>query len=127
MSAQHAVGVVLALGKGGLDEFSDASVAAGHAGEFAPRLSFVDDASFTVDSAVVTLYLRDGKVATRRVESARGSLAVPLTDMELETKLRELCRWGKSGCNPEPLIDALWSLETRADAGSLMQLAAASE
>jgi hypothetical protein len=50
-------------------------------------------------------------------------LAAPLTDADLENKLRELCLWGATGCKAQPLIDALWSLEDGNDAGSLMLLA----
>jgi hypothetical protein len=38
-------------------------------------------------------------------------------------KLRELAALGGSGCDPQPLIDAIWSLELNHDAGQVMALA----
>ncbi|MEO5671400.1 MAG: MmgE/PrpD family protein [Ramlibacter sp.] len=125
VSAQHAVAVTLRHGKAGLDEFSDASVADPRSRELASRLRFKDDDSYGVEAAAVTLHLRDGSRVSRHVAAARGSLPMPLTDAELDSKLRTLCAWGGSGCDPEPLAQALWSLDERADAGSIMALAAA--
>jgi 2-methylcitrate dehydratase PrpD len=124
VSAQHAVAAALHHGKAGLDEFNDASVANPVSGDFASRLAFIDDATYGVESAAVSLLLRDGSRLSRRIAAAKGSLAMPLTDADLERKLRDLCAWGRSGCDPELLIHALWSLDERDDAGTLMPLAA---
>ncbi len=67
--------------------------------------------------------LRSGRVLSRKVVAARGSLASPLADAELEAKVRELAKYGGSGCSPEPLIDALWKLESTPDASLPMRLA----
>ena len=125
VSAQHAVAVSLFLGRAGLDEFSDACVADPPGGDIATRMTFIDDDRLAVESATVTLHLRGGRRLSRHVAAARGSLAAPLDDAALETKLRDLAAWGGSGCPPQPLIDALWTLDRRPDAGSLMPLAAA--
>lgn len=127
VSAQHAVAVALSRGRAGLDEFSDSSVSVVGSGELASRLTFVDDPSYSVESATVTLQLRDGRKLSRHVEAARGSSAMPLADADLEHKLRELCAWGGSGCEPQPLIDALWALDECEDAGALVALAAGSD
>ena len=123
VSAQHAVAVSLTLGKAGLDEFSDACAAQPRWREVGGKVVFVDDDAYGVEAATVTVQLRDGRRLSRHVAAARGSLAVPLTDQALETKLMELAGWGGSGCSPAPLAAALWSLDSRAEAGSLMQLA----
>ena len=124
VSAQHAVAVCLSSGKAGLDQFSDSAVAETARRGLAGRLSFVDDATFSVESSTVTLHLRGGEVRSRHVAAARGSLAAPLDDEDLERKLTDLAAWGGSGCAPRPLIDALWSLGYCGDAGTLMRLAA---
>ena len=62
-------------------------------------------------------------VRTQHVAAARGSLAVPLTNAELERKLLDLAAWGRSGVDAAPLARALWSLDTHPDAGALMRLA----
>ena len=123
VSAQHAVAVSLSLGRAGLDEFSDACAADPRWQELGGKLAFVDDDRCGVEAATVTLHRRDGGRLSRHVASARGSLALPLTDPELEAKLEALAAWGRSGCRAGPLIAALWSLDARAHAGSLMLLA----
>jgi 2-methylcitrate dehydratase PrpD len=124
VSAQHAVAMALAHGRAGLDEFSDASMASPEASALASRLSFHDDDSFEVEAAGVHLGLRDGANVSRTVAVAQGSLGAPLSDAELERKLRTLCAWGGSGCDPEPLLQALWSLDASTDAGQVAALAA---
>lgn len=123
VSAQHAVAMALARGRAGLDEFSDDSMEAPEASRLADALSFQDDNTYTVDAAAVTLHMRDGSRHHRHVPAARGSLAEPLGDAELESKLRDLCAWGASGCDPGPLLRALGSLESAPDAGHVMALA----
>jgi 2-methylcitrate dehydratase PrpD len=124
VSAQHAVAVSLTLGRAGLDEFSDECAASPEWKQLGSRTHFIDDDSFGVESARVTVRLRGGAMLTRHIHAARGSLTAPLTDRDLEAKLKELAAWGGSGCAPQPLVDALWALDERGDAGSLMPLAA---
>jgi 2-methylcitrate dehydratase PrpD len=125
VSAQHAVAITLATGKAGLEQFSDAAVADQRLRAFGARLRFIDDPSMAVEAAHVTVVLRSGETAAMRIHAARGSLAAPLADVELATKLRELAAYGGSGVAPQPLIDALWRFDSAADAGALMRLACA--
>ncbi|NBX89196.1 MAG: SDR family NAD(P)-dependent oxidoreductase [Betaproteobacteria bacterium] len=76
------------------------------------------------ESALITLHFRNGRTVCNHVETACGSLGAPLTDTDLERKLRTLCAWGGSGCDSQPLIDAVWSLQDQDDAGAMMLLAA---
>ncbi|MGE6191121.1 MmgE/PrpD family protein [Stutzerimonas stutzeri] len=124
VSAQHAVAVSLATGKAGLAQFSDAAVADPALRALYPRLTFVDDPAYAVEAAQVRLRLDCGRVLIRRVEIARGSLGSPLSDADLENKLRELAAYGGSGCAVQPLLNRLWALEGEEDAGRLMALAA---
>jgi 2-methylcitrate dehydratase PrpD len=123
VSAQHSVAVALARGRASLAEFTDAAVADPLLRAFASRLDFVDDVAFSVEAAQVTLVLRSGETMSRRIDAARGSLQAPLTDTDLEDKLRELAEYGGSGCRPDPLIDALWALESAPDSSLPMHLA----
>ena len=128
VSARHAVAVALVRGKAGLDEFSDACVTdpawrptAERIGE---RIVFVDDNDYGVESATVTLRLTGGAQRARHIAAARGSLDAPLSDDDLTQKLTTLAAWGGSGCAAQPLLDALWSLDTCDDAGAVIALAA---
>jgi 2-methylcitrate dehydratase PrpD len=125
VSAQHAVAVTLATGHAGLTQFSDASVAQPALRAFGERVVFIDDPRYPVEAAQVSVMLRDGRAITRKVEAARGSLRVPLTDSELDAKLRELAQYGASGVAVQPLLDALWSLDSAPDAAAPMRAARA--
>ena len=123
VSAQHAVAVTLARGKAGLAEFSDAAVAEPALRAFGSRLRFIDDPSWPVEAAQVTLALRSGERIAHRVLAARGSLAAPLADVELVYKLRQLAAFGGSGVAPQPVADLLWKLDTAPDAAAPMRAA----
>jgi 2-methylcitrate dehydratase PrpD len=125
VSAQHAVAVALSTGKAGLAQFSDAAVADPTLRALYPLLHFVDDARYPVESAQVRLFFASRDTETRTVDASLGSLAAPLSDAFLENKLRDLAGFGGSGCAPQPLIDALWSLEKAVDVSAVMQLARA--
>jgi len=43
--------------------------------------------------------------------SARGSLADPLSDADIENKLRECIHTGGNSCDPDKLMEAVWRLE----------------
>lgn len=124
ISAQHSVAVALVRGRAGLPEFSDECVADPALRSLGGKVSFVDDDSYAVESARVTVHMRARRALAWFVDQARGSSVRPLTDSDLEAKLKDLAQYGASGCNPEPLIQAIWSLDRTDDAGSLMRLAA---
>jgi 2-methylcitrate dehydratase PrpD len=123
VSAQHAVAVALSTGKAGLAQFSDAAVADPVLRALYPKLAFIDNADYPVESAEVRIFLQSGQTLARRVAVSRGSLGAPLSDIDLENKVRELAEYGLSGCAVQRLIDAVWSLEQATDAGALMQRA----
>lgn len=124
VSAQHSVAVALTHGRAGLAEFSDACVGDAALGPLREKVSFVDDSSYSVESATVTVNLRGGKQVRTKIDHAVGSTSRPLSDSDLEQKLKDLIEYGESNCDPGALIDAIWSLDDADDAGSLMALAA---
>ena len=123
VSAQHAVAVALVRGRAGLPEFSDEAVQDPVLQALGQRVSFKDDPSMAVHGVLLDLELDDGTIMTHCVDVARGALARPLTDADIEAKVRELCKQGGSGIDPEPLIDAVWHLDDLADASVPMRLA----
>lgn len=122
VSAQHAVAVALTRGRAGLAEFSDDAVSDLSLKSLGSKVCFVDDDSYSVDAAKVVLKIAGGQSLEILIEMARGAVGRPLTDRDIEDKVRTLCAYGKSGINPEPLIQAVWDLEKSEDAGQLMQL-----
>jgi 2-methylcitrate dehydratase PrpD len=123
VSAQHSVAVSLLTGAAGLAQYSDAAVADAKVLELRRKVSMEDDPSMTIQAAEVVIELTGGAVLARRIENARGGEARPLSDADLEEKLRDLAIFGGSDCEAQPLIDAVWSLDTNATAGHIMTLA----
>jgi len=126
VSAQHAVGVALSRRRAGLEDFSDAAVQDSAVRALGSKVRFVDDGGMSVDSARVRIEFPDGGVFSEQVEHARGSLGRPLSDAEIEQKLRSLCSYGRSGLDPAALIDAVWGLDRCADAADVLRLASLS-
>ena len=124
VSAQHSVAVALLFGAAGLAEFSDTAVSNPETLAVRSKVRLADDASMSIEAAEVVIAFSGGRTLTKRVEQARGGELHPLTDTDLEYKLRELAEFGGSGCQTQPLIDAIWSLDSNPDAGRLMTLAA---
>ncbi|QGZ66892.1 MmgE/PrpD family protein [Paraburkholderia acidisoli] len=123
VSAQHAVAVALARGRAGLAEFSDATVAEPPLRALGQRLRFIDEPTWSVESAEVTLVLRSGERMTQHVAAARGSLAAPLSDAALEAKLRELAACHGANLDVDALLAQLWALDTAPDAAAVMRAA----
>ena len=53
--------------------------------------------------------------------SPRGSQAEPLSDREIEEKLREGVRTGRSDWDADRVIDAVWRLDAADDVAALLQ------
>ena len=127
VSAQHAVAVSLARARAGLAEFSDEAVADASLRTIGSKVTFSDDERFLVDSARVTVHMRSGATLERLIEHAYGGSQRPMSDADLEAKLRQLMKHGRVRRDPAPLIEALWNLDQAADAGSVMALARSDE
>jgi 2-methylcitrate dehydratase PrpD len=123
VSAQHAVAVALTRGKAGLAEFSDAAVADPALHALGNKVSFIDEASYPVDCARITIRQRSGPALENFVEHAYAGSTRPMTDADIEAKLRELMKHGRSRKDPAPLIDAIWNLDRAPNAASVMALA----
>ena len=52
--------------------------------------------------------------------AAKGSLADPLSDRDIEAKLRDCARLGGTNWDIDRIIDDVWRLDTLADVSSLM-------
>ena len=120
VSAQHSVAVSLLTGAAGLAQFNDAAVADPAVRDLRRKIRMVDDPGLSVEAAEVVITLADGQTIARHIEQARGGENNPLSDRDLEAKLRDLAAYGGSGCDPERLIAAIWSLDKTEDAGSIM-------
>ena len=123
VSAQHAVSVSLRHGRAGLDQFSDAAVADAETVALRGLVSVEIDPALPVGAAVLELGLVDGSTLSRRVDQARGDSDRPMTDAEIEEKLRNLAAWGAPDVAVDLLIRALWNLPESEETASLARLA----
>jgi len=124
VSAQHSVAVAFIHGSAGVVEYSDAAVREPAVLDLRARVTVARDAAIPVGAATIDVTLRDGKILSTRIEHARGSLERPLSDAEIEAKVRTLAAYGAPQVNVEALIEAVWSLDRAADASRIMKLAA---
>ena len=123
VSAQHAIAIAFKRGEAGLAAFSDEAVAE-TLRDGRPMLTFIDDASMDIAGVHAAFHLADGSSKTVTVEAARGSPANPLTDAELEEKLKMLAARAGFSKPVQPLIDTIWRLDEAKDAGAVSRLAA---
>jgi 2-methylcitrate dehydratase PrpD len=122
VSAQHTVAVVFLRGAAGVREYSDTAVNAPDIRAFAERVEVAENGAIPVGAAQVRVELASGAELLARVDDARGSPTKPLTDSEIEAKVRDLAAFGCPSLDPEPLIAAIWALDRCDDAGALMAL-----
>jgi 2-methylcitrate dehydratase PrpD len=123
VSVQHAVAAALVTGKAGLDQFTDACARDAKVLALRSRVEVLRDSAFSTIAAAVEITTADDKVHKLSQPSARGSDVNPMSDRDLEDKLRVAA----SGWDPRhdiaPLIDAVWALDKSADVSKLASLA----
>jgi 2-methylcitrate dehydratase PrpD len=123
VSVQHAVAAVLVTGQAGLDQFTDACVRDPNVQALRSKVEVERDESFSTIAASVEITTADGKIHTLTQAAARGSDANPLSDKDIEGKLRTAAAGWDPHYDATPLIDAIWALDHSADVGKLASLA----
>ena len=123
VSAQHSVAVALIHGLAGVAQFEDALVNSADILALRRKVHVRARPGTPVEAAYVTVTLADGKSLHSFVEQGRGTPKRPMSDADIEAKVRPLASYGCPRLDPSPLIDAIWSLDRSTDAGSVMRLA----
>ena len=122
VSLQHCVAAALIVGKAGLDQLSDASVADPRIKALRAKFACKADSALSTIAAEMDIWTTNGKKHALSTKAARGSVSNPLKDSEIEAKLREeAARW-EPGHDVQRLIDAVWSLEKSDDVSTLVTL-----
>ncbi|MDA9414476.1 2-methylcitrate dehydratase PrpD [Bradyrhizobium japonicum] len=121
VSIHHCVACGLLLGTAGVAEFAHETVVRSDIAQLRQKVRAVLDGAMPDGAARVTLRLSSGEVLTETVIAPRGSLAAPLTDRDLEAKLREAMRTGRSDWDADRVIDAIWRLDSVDDVGNFLQ------
>jgi len=123
VSAQHSVAAVLIHGTAGIAQYQDACVNSADVLALRRKVHVSDRPGTPVEAARVTVTLGDGTSLSVLIEQGRGTPQRPLSDAEIDAKVRDLARHGCPGLDPGPLIDAVWSLDRNTDAGAILRLA----
>jgi 2-methylcitrate dehydratase PrpD len=123
VSVQHAVAAALATGKAGLDQFTDACVRDPKVAALRSKVEVRRDEGFSTIAAAVDITTADRKVHKLAQSAARGSDVNPLSDDDLEGKLRVAAAGWDPHYDTTPLIDAIWALDKAADVSKLTSLA----
>jgi 2-methylcitrate dehydratase PrpD len=123
VSAHHAVAAALVTGKAGLDQFTDACARDPKVLALRSKVELVRDSAFSTIAAVVEITTADGKIHKLSQPAARGSDVNPMSDKDLEGKLRTAAITWDPQHDVAPLIDAIWALDRSADVSKLASLA----
>lgn len=120
VSLQHSVAVAFLFGATGLAQYdcvADTAVRALRA-----RVVFEENPAAPVEAATVTLHLAHGAALSQHIRHGRGTPGRPMSDVELDTKVRELATYGAPFVDVEGLIAAVRGIEVEADPSRLMRL-----
>ncbi|MGE0258845.1 MAG: MmgE/PrpD family protein [Alphaproteobacteria bacterium] len=122
VSLQHSAAVAFLFGAAGLAQYEDACVADPAVGALRARVVFEEDPAMPVESATVTLRLADGAAHSEHVRHGRGTPGRPMSDAELDAKVRELAAYGAPSVDADALIAAVRGIENETDPARLVQL-----
>jgi 2-methylcitrate dehydratase PrpD len=120
VSIHHCAAVAFLFGAAGLGEFSEEMV---H-DPAVVALRALTQARLNADSprgaATATVRTIDGQTLESTVLHARGSIERPLSDHDIEAKVRELARHGAFAGQIDQVIAAVWRLDTMATIAPLI-------
>jgi 2-methylcitrate dehydratase PrpD len=123
VSVQHAVAAALITGRAGIPQFEDNCVMDERVRALRERVVLLSDDNIATVAASVQITAANGKVYELVQTAARGSDANPLSDTDLEEKLRVSASEWNPAFDPDPLIAAIWSLDRSADVSGLAAMA----
>jgi len=125
-SIYHAVAVAIVEGAGGEKQFSDRAVA--DPTIVALRGKVIPTITPGIDPAQVemTIVLKDGRALNRRIERAIGSVEMPMTDKQLETKFTDLADGIIPAASIRRVMDACWNVETLPNAAEIAKMSVSS-
>src|SRR5215472_14219569 len=122
VSLQHTVAAAFLFAAAGLAQYEDDCVADPAVSALRARIAFEEDPGAPVESATVTLYLADGTEQSEHIRHGRGTPGRPMSDAELDSKVRELAAYGSPFVDANGLIAAVRGIEGEADPTRLMRL-----
>ena len=120
-SIYHSAAVGLTRGKAGLQEYTDAAVNDPKVRGVREKVTASADNSITEDQSHIEVELADGRKLVRFVEQSLGNVHRPLTDRQLEEKLRDQSVPLLGDANVDRLIDLCWKIDQLEDVSELVR------
>jgi 2-methylcitrate dehydratase PrpD len=119
-SIYHAAAIGLVRGRASLDEFTNAVLEDTMLARIRELTRPHKIETMRADEAIVRVTLKDGTKLTRHVEHALGNLERPMSDRDLEDKLRDLAGRVVGPVGAERVIERCWRLDRLADCRDLI-------
>jgi 2-methylcitrate dehydratase PrpD len=119
-SIYHAAAIGLVRGRASLDEFTNAVLEDTILARIRELTRPHKIETMRADEAFVRVTLKDGTELTRHVEHALGNLERPMSDRDLEDKLRDLAGSVAGPVGAERIIERCWRLDRLADCRDLI-------
>jgi 2-methylcitrate dehydratase PrpD len=120
VSIHHSVAIVLQLGAAGGAEFSELVVFDPDIVRLRRKVKAKLDTSLPDGAARVVIRTLSGNILSETVLSARGSIEDPLSDGDIENKLRQSTALSGTAWDAEAVIDTIWRLDSLPDVTKLM-------
>jgi 2-methylcitrate dehydratase PrpD len=123
-SIYHCIAVGLIFGAAGERQFQDAVVRDPTVTALRHKVTVNTDPTVASQKCDLSVKLKNGKVLTKHIENAIGSLEKPLSDAALEAKFADLADGILPKAQAQKLMQLCWSLERAADVGAIAQAGA---
>jgi 2-methylcitrate dehydratase PrpD len=122
VSVQHAVAAALTFGKAGLEQFTDACVNDPAVRALRGKVEVLRDEKYPTIAAAVEITIANDETHHLVEHAARGSDTNPMSDRDLEEKLRDAASSWNPRHDVAPLIDAIWQVDKSTDVAQLAAL-----
>jgi 2-methylcitrate dehydratase PrpD len=109
-SIYHSCAAAILLGEGGEAAYSDAIVRNPKVVRLRDSVTAVVQAGVQEDQVHITMTLKDGRLLEKTVAHAVGSVDRPMSDADLEAKLRALSKGILTAVHADKLIGLCWNI-----------------
>ena len=124
-SIYHSAAVALVDGAAGEHQYSDERVNAPEVRALRANISATADAQLPEIAAHVTVKLKNGSALEKRIDRVVGSAENPMSDRDLEMKVRGLAQGVLPAAQTDAMIALAWQIDELADVAQFAHAAAA--
>ncbi len=124
-SIYHSIAVGLIYGAAGEKQFQDAVVRDPQVAALRAKVTVRTDPAILTQKSDLIVRLKDGRVLTRHIENAIGSLEKPMSDAALEAKFTDLAAGVLPQSQTQTLMRLCWTIGQVPDAGAVARAAEA--